>query len=41
MAKRIIDIGRIMKLNDLGFRGNIVKYCDKKISPENFIILIN
>jgi len=41
MAKRIIDIGRIMKLNDLGFRGTIVKYCDKKVSPENFIILIN
>lgn len=41
MAKRIIDIGRIMKLINLGLRGSIIKYCDKKFSPENFIILIS
>lgn len=41
MAKRIIDIGRVLYINEItGGEAILAKYCEQLLSPENFIILL-
>jgi len=38
-VKRILDIGRVLYLREKGFNCYMVKYCEKVLSPENFVII--
>jgi len=38
-VKRILDIGRVLCLREKGFNCYLVKYCEKILSPENFVII--
>mmetsp|Transcript_4582 Transcript_4582/g.8742 ORF Transcript_4582/g.8742 Transcript_4582/m.8742 type:complete len:372 (-) Transcript_4582:13-1128(-) len=39
MAKRVIDIGRVMKLKESFEHVKLTKYCESEVSPENVLLL--
>jgi tRNA:m4X modification enzyme len=40
MARRVIDHGRVLSLQDLGFDARIVEYIDKDVSLENHCLVV-
>jgi hypothetical protein len=41
MAKRILDIGRVLFLIDNKKKASLLKYCNIDLSPENFVLIVN
>lgn len=39
MCKRLIDLARTQLLGDLGLKVEMIRYCSRQTSPENFAIV--
>ena len=39
MCKRMLDAGRVLHLRSMGYHSYLAQYCDRKVTPENILLI--